>query len=151
MIRTSRNIPVLTGTKELRLGGAKFNCEAAVFSKLLITSLSPALVNTVEATAVGAVWTGVIDNPGFSRLLFLASKRISSTFCSPIWLLSDPGLNVGNEGLDFVIRYEVLPVNALRNKELPEKEENNIFIDKSWAKAEQNESVFLMQTVQFIS
>ena len=45
-------IPVLTGTKELRLGGAKFNCEAAVFSKLLITSLSPALVNTVEAFIV---------------------------------------------------------------------------------------------------
>ena len=38
---------------------------------------------------------------------------------------------MGNEGLDFVIRYEVLPVNALRNKELPEKEENNIFIDKA--------------------
>ena len=42
---------------------------------------------------------------------------------------------MGNEGLDFVIRYEVLPVNALRNKELPEKEKKEI-------KAEQNESFF---------
>ena len=51
------------------------------------------------ATVADVVTTGVnkllLARLVFSRLRFLAKSRISSTFCSPILLLSLPGLKVG--------------------------------------------------------
>merc|ERR1712004_79653 len=82
----------LMGTNELRLGGAKFSWEAAVFSKLavLMTNLSvlgpPPKLGMVELVVVLLL---------VSRVRFLAKSNISSTFCSPILLDSEPGLKVG--------------------------------------------------------
>lgn len=74
-----RLLTVRTGTSEPRFGGARFNCEAAVFSKfaVLMTNLSPALLNmelevTIEGLAVTTLLWVVMGNGelALSKVLF---------------------------------------------------------------------------------
>ena len=90
---------------------------AAVLSKLAVfmTNLSLNWMLVVLDVVTG-YWG--MDTLLFSRVRFLAKSRISSTFCSPILLDSEPGLKVAC-CFCLVIRYEVLPVRALLNKEFP--------------------------------
>ena len=74
----------LMGTNELRLGGAKFSWVAAVLSKLAVFITNFSVVKGLEFTELLV-----------SSVRFLAKSRISSTFCSPILLDSEPGLKVG--------------------------------------------------------
>ena len=105
----------LMGTSELRLGGAKFSWVAAVLSKLAVLITNFSVVKGVELGRLEEL---------VSRVRFLARSKISSTFCSPILLDSEPGLKVGKGLLllvacCLVIRYEVLPVRAFLKRELP--------------------------------
>ena len=84
----------LMGTNELRLGGAKFSWEAAVFSKLAVLMTNFSVAPTWPKWVELVDWIGVV-----SRVRFLAKSKISSTFCSPILLDSEPGLKVGKLGL----------------------------------------------------